>query len=101
MNHANRKFKRKKGVGQFDSKRSADLSGRSAAFSFKFSPSHRLVPRLRDTRSMVSPYRPCCSAASEANPDALVHLAESGVRAYLTVMDRNPEAVEKAFMNKS
>ena len=49
---------------------------------------------------MVSPYRPCCSAASEANPDALVHLAESGVRAYLTVMDRYPEAVEKALMNK-
>jgi hypothetical protein len=26
---------------------------------------------------------------------------ESAVRAYLTVMDRNPEAVEKALMNKS
>jgi putative transcriptional regulator len=26
---------------------------------------------------------------------------ESAVRAYLTVMDRNPEAVEKALMSKS
>ena len=26
---------------------------------------------------------------------------ESAVRAYLTVIDRNPEAVEKALMNKS
>ena len=26
---------------------------------------------------------------------------ESSVRAYLTVIDRNPEAVEKALMNKS
>ena len=26
---------------------------------------------------------------------------ESAVRAYLTVMDRNPEAVEKTLMNKS
>jgi hypothetical protein len=26
---------------------------------------------------------------------------ESAVRTYLTVMDRNPEAVEKALMNKS
>jgi len=26
---------------------------------------------------------------------------ESAVRAYLTVMDRNPEAVEKALKNKS
>jgi len=26
---------------------------------------------------------------------------ESAVRAYLTVMDRNPQAVEKALMNKS
>jgi len=25
---------------------------------------------------------------------------ESAVRAYLTVMDRNPEAVEKALINK-
>jgi hypothetical protein len=37
-------------------------------------------------------------AASIANRKSSI---ENYLRAYLTVMDRNPEAVEKALMNKS
>ena len=41
--------------------------------------------------------RPCSLQEGEQGP----RRPESAVRAYLTVMDRNPEAVEKALMNKS
>ncbi len=48
----------------FFSKRSADLSCRSAAFSFESSPSHRLARQLTGMWSIVRQHRLSCSAAS-------------------------------------
>jgi hypothetical protein len=42
----------------------------------------------------------CTGVTCNPQPDAR-RRPESAVRAYLTVIDRNPEAVEKALMNKS
>jgi hypothetical protein len=43
----------------------------------------------------------CSKPASIVETAGWRRRPESAVRAYLTVMDRNPEAVEKALMNKS
>jgi len=43
----------------------------------------------------------CSKPASIAKTGGWRRRSESAVRACLTVMDRNPEAVEKALMNRS
>jgi hypothetical protein len=45
--------------------------------------------------------RRCSKPASIVETGGWRRRPESAVRAYLTVIDRNPEAVEKALTNKS
>ncbi len=69
---------------------------REIVYFFTASMAWALIGRPFGAQQRVTP----CPRLLQEWEQGRRHL-ESGVRAYLAVMDRNPEALEKALMNKS